>query len=174
MSVTGAVVVFICIFFLHCLLEEKRSWTRSGWDTTACAPTVAPATETELPRNPLCSKAGTVSVGFGVLPAWTKSAEHRSGSSRQRQKEKARGTIRNLEDDRCIDTGIFQRARVGVRLQPTPAAAPSDQPYHPDSSRLVCRWRSGSLRAGTPPSRHDRGGGISSVLIGARDEVRGL
>ena len=37
------------------------------------------------------------------------------------------------------------RARAGVRLQPAPAAAPSDQPYHPDASRLVCRSRSGPV-----------------------------
>ena len=53
---------------------------------------------------------------------------------------------------------------------------PADQPYHPDSGRLVCRSRSGPLRAGTPPSHHDRGVGIPSVLalIGARDAVLGL
>ena len=68
------------------------------------------------------------------------------------------------------------RARLGVRLQPAPVAAPPDQPYHPDSRRLVCRSRSGSLRAGTPPSHHDRGDGIPSVLalIGARDAMPGL
>ena len=67
------------------------------------------------------------------------------------------------------------RARIGVRLQPAPAAAPPDQPYHSDSS-LVCRSRSGPLRAGTPPSHHDRGVGISSslALIGAWDAVLGL
>ena len=43
---------------------------------------------------------------------------------------------------------------------PLPAAAPSEQSYHPDSSRLVCRSRSGLLRAGTSPSHHDRGVGI--------------
>ena len=51
----------------------------------------------------------------------------------QRQKEKARGAPAPLS-----------RARVGVRLQPASAAAPQDQPYHPDSSRLACRSRSGS------------------------------
>ena len=44
------------------------------------------------------------------------------------------------EDDRCIDTGIFQERyllqRVGVRLQPPPAAAATNQLYNPDSSRL--------------------------------------
>ena len=67
-----------------------------------------------------------------------------------------------LEDVRCIDT--LSRARVGVRLQAAPAAAPPDQQYFPDSRRLVCRSRSGSLRAGTPPSHHDHGLGIPSVL----------
>ena len=64
----------------------------------------------------------------------------------------------------------LSRARV-VRLQPAPAAAPADQPYHPDSSRLVCHSRSGPLRAGTPPSHHDRGDKRPSVLalIGAWD-----
>ena len=67
-------------------------------------------------------------------------------------------------------------ARAGVRLQPAPAAAPSDKPYHPDSSRLVRRSRSGPLRAGTPSGHHDRGVGIPSVLalIGARDAGLGL
>ena len=48
--------------------------------------------------------------------------------------------------------------------------------HHPDSSRQACRSRSGPLRAGTPPSHHDRGVGIPSVLalIGARDTVLGL
>ena len=65
-------------------------------------------------------------------------------------------------------------ARAGVRVQPAPAAAPSDQPNHPDSGRLACLSRSG--RPGTPPSHHDRGIGIPSVLalIGAWDAVLGL
>ena len=40
----------------------------------------------------------------------------------------------------------LSRARVGVRLQP----APPDQPYCPDSSRVVCRSRSGPMRVGIP------------------------
>ena len=85
-----------------------------------------------------------------------------------------------LEDDRCIDTGIFQCRYLVHELvfacSPPPPLRPPDQPHHPDSGRLVCRSRSGSLRAGTPPSHHDRGVGIPSVLalIGARDAVLGL
>ena len=54
----------------------------------------------------------------------------------------------------------LSRARVGVRLQPAPAAAPPDQPYYPDSSRLVCRSRSGPMLVGTPRSHHDRGADV--------------
>ena len=42
------------------------------------------------------------------------------------------------------------RLRVGSRLQPTPAAASTDQQNHPDSSRLVCHSGSGPMRAGPP------------------------
>ena len=55
----------------------------------------------------------------------------------------------------------LSRARVGVRLQP----APPDQPYCPDSSRVVCRSRSGPMRVGIPHSHPDRGVGIPSVLV---------
>ena len=60
-------------------------------DTTACAPTVAPATEREPPRQPLCSRTGTVPGGFGAFSAWTRHAGHRPGSSKQRQSRKSQG-----------------------------------------------------------------------------------
>ena len=41
-------------------------------------------------------------------------------------------------------------ARVGDCLQPTPAAAATNQLRYPDSSRLVCREDSSSLRSGSP------------------------
>ena len=63
-----------------------------GRDTTACAPTVAPATGAEPPCNPLCSRTSTVSGGFGAFSTWTKHAGHRPGSSKQRQSRKARRT----------------------------------------------------------------------------------
>ena len=65
----------------------------------------------------------------------------------------------------------LSRGRVGVRLHPAPAAAPSDQPYLPDSSLLVCRSRTGPLGTESPPSHHDRGDGMPRVLalIGACD-----
>ena len=58
------------------------------------------------------------------------------------------------------------RARVGVRLQPAPAAAST-------SSRLACRSRSSPMRAGAPPSHQDRGVRNPRVLalIGACDAV---
>ena len=64
------------------------------------------------------------------------------------------------------------RARVGFRLQPAPAALP-DEPHYPDSSRVVCHSRSGSMRAGSPPSHQDRGDRSPSVLalIGASSAV---
>ena len=54
-------------------------------------------------------------------------------------------------------------------MQPAPAA----EPHHPVSGRLVCSSRIGPLRAGTPPSHHDGGDGIPSVLalIGGWDAL---
>ena len=147
-----------------------------GRDTSACAPTVAPATEaTHCPQGRVQSL-----VGFGTFSALLKHAGHRSGSSKQRQSGKARGRIwdlggRPMYRRRSLPAPL-SRAQIGVRLQPAPAAAPSDQPYHPDLGRLVCRSRSGPLRAGTPPSHHDGGDGIPSVLalMRAWDATPGL
>ena len=65
---------------------------------------------------------------------------------------------------------LLSRARVGIRLQPAPGGPPL-QVSHTILTQADwwCRSRSGSLRAGTPPSHHDRGGGIPNVLalIGA-------
>ena len=93
-----------------------------GRDTTACAPTVAPATGTELPCNPLCSRTGTVPGGLGALSA---SMALRSSSSSlmvdearrtpprflkaATESESSRVEFGILENDRCIDTGVFQR-----------------------------------------------------------------
>ena len=44
-------------------------------------------------------------------------------------------------------------ARVGSRLQPTPA----DQLHHPVPCRLVCHLGSSSMRVGPPPGRQNRG-----------------
>ena len=141
--------------------------TQAGWDATACGPTTALATGTEPPRNSpkwlgrLLSMDDARKTALRFFKAATEA-------------ESSGDEFGILEDDRCIDTGIFQRryrARIGVCLWPAPTAAIPDQLHHPDSSRLACRSRSGPLRAGTPPSHHDRGVGISSVLalIGARD-----
>ena len=43
--------------------------------------------------------------------------------------------------------------RIGVCLQPTPAAAATDQLHHPASCRLVRRQDSSSVRAGSPSGR---------------------
>ena len=132
-----------------------------GRVTTACAPTVAPATGAEPPCKPAVLKDGYTPWWFGRLlsmacrpsspllmvvdearrtpPRFFKAATHSESSGDE---------YGILEDD--------------VRLQPALAAAPPDQPYYPDSSRLVCCSRSGPMR-----------GGIPSVLalIGAYDSV---
>ena len=56
---------------------------------------------------------------------------------------------------------------------PAPAATPPDQPYYPDTNRLVCHSVCGPMRAGCPPSHQDRGDRSPSVLalIGAWDAV---
>ena len=38
-----------------------------------------------------------------------------------------------------------------------PAAAPPNQPFYPDSSRMLCHSRSGPMRAFSPPNHRDRG-----------------
>ena len=59
-------------------------------------------------------------------------------------------------------------ARIGVCLQPTPTAAATDQLHDPDSSRLVRRPGSGSVRAGSPPGCPHCGNGSSRVLVRTR------
>ena len=86
--------------------------------------------------------------------ARTKLGRRRSGSSRQRLKEKSSGDeFWNLGGRSMHRYGSLAAplscARAGVRLQPAPAAAPSNKSYNPDSGRLVCRSRGGPLRAGT-------------------------
>ena len=65
------------------------------------------------------------------------------------------------------------RLRVGSRLQPTPAAASTDQQNHPDSSRLVCHSGSGPMRAGPPlPCRQNHRIRSARELVGCRDALR--
>ena len=59
---------------------------------------------------------------------------------------------RPMHRHRSLPTALC-RARAGSRLQPTPAAAPTDQLHHPVPSRLVCRPGSSSLRVGPPRGR---------------------
>ena len=56
------------------------------------------------------------------------------------------------------------RARVDFRLQPTPAAAPTDQLHHPVPSRLVCHPGSRPMRTGSPPGHNHRGRRNPGVL----------
>ena len=57
-----------------------------------------------------------------------------------------------LEDDQCTDTDVFQQRYLVHELvfacSPFPAAALPDQPYSPDSRRVVYRSRSGPVRTG--------------------------
>ena len=71
----------------------------------ASKPRVVLATGTENPRNPLCSRTGTVPGCLGASSAWTKHAGHRPGSSRQRQSRKARET--NLGSWRTTDASTL-------------------------------------------------------------------
>ena len=107
-------------------------------------------------------RTGAVPVGLGVPPAWAKPARHRSGSSKAATEGESSGDeFGILEDDRCFDTGVFQRRHLVHELvfacsPPPPPRLPA-QPYFLESSRLVCRSRSGPMRAGAPPSHQDRG-----------------
>ena len=145
-----------------------------GRDTTACAPTVAPATAAEHPCNPLCSRTDTVPGGFDAFSAWTKHAGHRPRSSKQRQSRKARRT--HLGSWRTNDASTQESSGDAISYTSgCPLAARirrrASRSYYPNSSRLVCRSRSGPMRGGTPHSHHDLGGSIPSVLalIGAYD-----
>ena len=66
-----------------------------------------------------------------------------------------------LEDDRCIDTGVYQQRYLSHELV-----------YHPDSSRLVRRPDSSSVRAGSPLGRQHHGNGDTRDLV--RTAVREL
>ena len=81
---------------------------------------------------------------------------------------KLRGRIRDLGGRQVCRhrslPGTLPRARADLRLQSTPAAAPTDQPHYPDSSRMVCHSRSGSMRTGTPSSHQDHCAGNPGVL----------
>ena len=63
------------------------------------------------------------------------------------------------------------RARADSRLQPTPAAAPTDQVFHLVLSRLVCHQGSSSLRVGSPPGFFYCGNGCACVLEDAVEQA---
>ena len=171
--VTGVVVVFVCIF--NCIFLRGRQVGHAGWvgynsvrthsdsgnrDATHCA------------QGRVQSQLASASSQHRRSPQDT--APVLQGSDRRRKLEGRIWNPRGRPMHRHWDIPApLSRARVGVRLQPTPAAAPSAEPYHPDSSRLVCRSRSGSLRAGTPPSRHDRGVGVPKCFGTDRSLRRG-
>ena len=67
---------------------------------------------------------------------------------------------RSLHRHRC-PSRTLPPARVGVRLQPSPVPAATNQLHYPDSSRLVRRKDSSSMRSGSPPSCRDDGGGCA-------------
>ena len=98
------------------------------------------------PMQPTVLK-DTVSGGFGAFSAWTKHAGHRPGSSKP---ESSGDDFGILEDDRCIDRGVFQRRYLVHELL---FVVSPGQPCNPDSSRPVRGSRSGPM----PPSHHVRG-----------------
>ena len=57
------------------------------------------------------------------------------------------------------------RARAGSRLQPTPAAAPTDQLHRPVPRRLESHLGSSSVRVGSPPGSSHCGNGCACVLV---------
>ena len=73
-----------------------------------------------------------------------------------------------LEDDRCIDTGVFQKGcllhELSIRLQPTPAAAATNQLHYPDSSRLVPKDSRGArCETGLLPVARTKGAGARVI-----------
>ena len=124
MSVTGVVVV--------CKLDAQAER-----DTTACAPTVAPATETEPHTQPTVLKDG-------YSPSWPRRL-HSMDAARRTPPRFCKAAAKGESS-----TILGLQTRVGVRLQPAPAAAPSDQPYHPGLSRLVCSSQSSRLWSRDP------------------------
>ena len=107
MSVTGGVVVLICILiFLKGRQVGHADWV--GYDSIRNHNGSGNGDRTTT--QPVVLKDGYSPSSPRRSPAWTKPARHRPGSSRQRQKEKARGDeFGILADDRCIDNGVFQR-----------------------------------------------------------------
>ena len=106
-------------FYLHFDYWEGKLDTQIGWNTKACAPTVALAT-----KDPLCSKTGAVPTGVGVSPAWAKPARHRSGSSMERRRGKLGRRIwdlggRSMHRYESLPAPL-SCARAGVRMQPLP------------------------------------------------------
>ena len=148
---TGGVGVFICIL----ILKEKASWTRRLGGIRQRA---HPQRLRQRRQIHHATHGAQGRVQFQLASA---SSQHGRSLHDIAQffKEATEGESSGdefgiLEDDRCIDTGVFQRRHLVHELvfacSPPPAAAPLDQPYHPDSFRLVCRSHSGPLRVGTP------------------------
>ena len=65
------------------------------------------------------------------------------------------------EDGVTVQNDRDPLPRADPCLQSTPAAAPADQPQYPDSSRVVCHLRSGSMRTA---SHQDHWAGSPGVL----------
>ena len=70
---------------------------------------------------------------------------------------------RSVHRHRRVTTTLPHTRR--VCLQSTPAAAATDQPHHPDPSRLVRRSDSSLVRAGSPPGRQYHGNGDTRVQV---------
>ena len=167
-------------FFVFFLKKKKLSFGEGkedaldGRDTTACAPTLAPATITQ----PTVLKEGCSPWRFRRPLTM---ALHPSSSSRWWTKRQDTApilqscdSVGKLRGRICLGERPMHRHRslpaVGLSLPARSRRRVPDQPYYPGSSRLVCHSRSGPMRAGSPPIHQDRGERCSSVLalIGGR------
>ena len=125
-------------------------------DATPCASPAASTLDRTLLR-PTVPK-GHQRFFHGLRPA---SVAPRSGS-KLRQGRKAQGS--NLESWRTTDASHQALSSNAPSCTSWLSPRSQNQPYYPDSSRVVCHSRSGPVRTGSPPSHQDRGDRSSSVL----------
>ena len=159
------------------LLRQSHLLRRRGLaDLVRFVQAVLLTVSTSLPRRSVCWLSGhlalacfPLSCSTSGMKEWVKSCAAGAGERTVRFAKPGYGI---LEDERCIDTGVFQNRyfmhEFVFDCSDLPAAAATNQLHHPDTNRLVCPENCRHVRSGSAACCRDYESVCARDLMGLR------
>ena len=139
---TGHVCVFICISILQGRQNGHAEWVGDDGLRTHSG------SGNDLPRNPLYTRATADLAVVSASPSMDEACKMPLRFLKAATEGESSGDESGILDEQCIDAGSLPAplscARAGVRVQPSPAAARSDEPDW-CAVRVVARCEQGLL-----------------------------